>query len=434
LVKSNIKNFKMKNIKNNLRITCLAALSSLVFLSACNKELDQFPAIAVPANASGVGTIGRTITANPNDSLFNRLLIRSGLMPILNDSTKTFTIFAVDNAGMKIFVNQATSGFIPLSAADSNFSKFISGTFPVPAVNLSQSQATGIVAYNIIGQKYPSSAFPVVFPNYPITTQIQLDPVNSPFVRLPIFPAKGSPFSYVNNVPLTGVDQLASNGVIHHTFSIVAPPQATLKTLIAAKANLSYFRAAIARADSGAVGLGRLDSLLNYGILNITVLPPSDAAFQTLVFGLVYSQTLAATGSAAIALATANGAVAAGPNFLLSNNISTATVKGIIAYHFLATANAAGAFQPNIRVFSVNVPSTAAFVKTLVNGGVAAHPGVRAIATYTGPVATTVNFGGLGTFPPGGAPFSDAPASVIDKDNHGANGVFHIIDKVLLPQ
>jgi hypothetical protein len=429
LVKSNfIKIFKMKKINNNIRITCLAALSSMIFLSACNKELDQLPAITVPANASGVGTIGAAIAANPNDSLFYKLLQRSTLLPILNDSTKKFTIFAVDNAGMRIFVNAASGGAIPASGApEATYVGFINSSLPV-------TSAAGIVQYNTIGQLYPSSAFPVVFPNYPITTQIQLDPVNTPFLRLPIFPAKGSPFSYVNNVPLTGVDQIASNGVIHHTFSIVAPPQATLKTLIAAKANLSYFRAAIARADSGAVGLGKLDSLLNYGVLNMTVLPPSDAAFQTLVFGLVYSQTLAATGSAAIALATANGAVAAGPNFLLTNNVSTATIKGIVAYHFLAKTNAAGVYQPSIRVFSVNIPSTAAFVKTLVNGGVATHPGVRTIATYTGPVATTVNFSGLGTFPPGGAPFSDAPASVIDKDNHGANGVFHTIDKVLLPQ
>jgi hypothetical protein len=264
---------------------------------------------------------------------------------------------------------------------------------------------------------------------------IQLDPVNTPFLRLPTFPAKGSPFSYVNNIPITGVDQLASNGVIHHTFTVVAPPQVTLKTLIATKPTLSYFRAAIARADSGAVGLGKLDSLLNYGVLNMTVLPPNDAAFQTLVFGLVYSQTLTATGSTAIALATANGAVAAGPNFLLTNNISTATVKGIVAYHFLATPNTSGAYQPNIRVFSINVPNTAtgSFVKTLVNGAFPTHPGVNANATYTGPVATAVTFAGAGTFPPGGAPFSQA-ANVVDKDNHAANGVFHIVDRVMLPQ
>jgi len=75
----------------------------------------------------------------------------------------------------------------------------------------------------------------------------------------------------------------------------------------------------------------------------------------------------------------------------------------------------------------------AAFVKTLVNGSVSTHPGIRAVATFTGPTATTVNFSGAGTFPPGGTAYSQN-ATVTEKDFHGVNGVYHIIDKVLLPQ
>jgi Fasciclin domain len=416
----------------------LAALSSVLFLTSCNKDLEQLAAIPATPYAPSAGNIAATLTANPNDSLFNRMLIRSGLQSTLTDSSKSFTIFAVDNAGMKVFVNVATSGFIPLTAPDSDFSKFISGTYPVPPVNLSAAQASGIIAYSIIGQKYPSTAFPVGFPNYPLPSFIQLPSPAPPFAKLPTTIAKGSPFSYVNNIPITGVDQIASNGVIHHTFTVVAPPSATLRSIIAVKPNLSYFRAALLRADSGAVVKPNVDStnflnyLVGYGVTNMTILAPDDAAFQTLIFGLVYSQTLTATGSVAIATATANGAVAAGPAFLNTNNVSTALIKGIVAHHFLAS-NTTGSFKPDIRVFSVNVPSTAAFVKTLVSGVFPTHPGVRASATFTGPVATAVSFAGAGTFPPGGTPFSQ-PANVIDKDNHGANGVLHIIDRVMLPQ
>lgn len=421
----------MKKLNNKMKVYGLAALSSIIILSACNKDLDKYDAIPATPYAPSTGNIAATLSANPNDSLFYRMLIRSGMQSTLADSTKSYTLFAVDNAGMKIFVNAASGGAVPLAAPDATFSAFISSSLPA-------ASAAGIIQYNTIGQKYPSSTFPIGFPNYPLPSLIQLDP-NSPFVRMPITVAIGSPYSYVNNIPITSVDQPGvSNGVIHHTFTVVAPPSATLRTIIASKPTLSYFRAALLRADSGAVVKPNNDStnflnyLVGYGVTNMTVVAPNDAAFQTLIFGLVYGQVLAATGSIPIATAQANGAVAAGPAFLNTNNVSTALIKGIVAYHFLAT-NKTGSYKPDIRVFSVNVPSTPTFVKTLVNGAVAAHPGVLATATFAGPVTSSVTFAGAGTFPPGGTAFSQS-ATVVDKDNHGANGVLHIINKVLLPQ
>ncbi len=416
----------MKRIHNTLIFTCVTALASIFFLSACNKDLETLNPIAVPAYAPSAGNIAASIAANPNDSLFNRMLIRSGLASTLADSTKTFTLFAVDNAGMKLFVNQASGGAVPLNAPDATFSGFIANTLPA-------ASAAGIIQYNTIGQKFLWSSIPTVAPNYPLTSLIQLDPVSTPFLRMTICPAKTSGgLNFVNNIPVTTTDQIASNGVIHRTFTVVAPPSALLKSLIAAEPTLSYFRAAVARADSGSVGLGKIDSLLNYGALNMTVLAPNDAAFQTLVFGLVYSQTLAATGSIPVATATANGAVAAGPAFLSTNNVSTALIKGIVAYHILAT-NSSGSYAPNIRVFNANVPTTSTFYKTLVNGSVAIHPGVRATSTFSGPLPASLVFSGAGTFPPGGAAFSQ-PANAIKRDQNGVNGVYHIIDAVMLPQ
>lgn len=425
----------MKKINFNLKGWNLAALACIFILSACNKDLDTFTPIPTPVYPTGT-TMGRTLATNPNDSLYYRMVLRSGLVNQFNDSTRTFTLFAVDNAGMKVFVNAATGGFIPLNAPDNDFSRFLAGTFAPTAVNLSAATAAGIVSYNTIGQLYPFARFSASFPNTPAPTLIQLDPVATPFLRMTICPSNSSPFKYVNNIPATGqLDQAASNGIIHHTFTVVAPPTVVLKSLIATKANLSYFRAAITRADSGAVGTGRLDSLLNFGALNMTVLAPSDAAFQTLIFGLAFGAATAQGAPPATATAIANAAVAAGPAFLGTSNVTTAQIRGIMAYHFLATRpNPTAGFAPNIRVFTVNVPSTPALVTTLVNGAIAVHPGIRASAVFTGPTATTVSFTGLGTFPPGGAAFSGTPAVVIDRDNHAVNGVFHIIDRVLLPQ
>ncbi|MBS1973772.1 MAG: hypothetical protein JST13_05435, partial [Bacteroidetes bacterium] len=387
----------MEKIYNKARLSAIVLISALLFLQSCNKLPDQLPPITPPTYPSGNG-IAATLAANPSYSFYTALITRAGLAATLNDNTKTFTLFATDNNGMKIFVNAASGGAVPLNAPDDAFLGFISSVLPA-------SSAAGIVNYNTIGQVFKSTTIGTSFPNFPLPSQIVLDPVQS-FVRLPIFPAIGAPYSYVNNIPITSVDMPASNGVIHTTYTIVAPPQATLKSMIAAEPTLSYFRAAVARADSGSVGLNTFDSLLGYGVTNMTVLAPNDAAFQALVFGLVYSNVLAATGSTAIATAQANGAVAAGPAFLSSNNVTTAMVKGILAYHFLAS-NTSGSYIPDIRVFSVNFPTTPGFfVKTLVNSSVAIHPGILASPTFTGPVVTGLKFTGYGPVPPGGNPYT----------------------------
>jgi hypothetical protein len=412
----------MKNKKFNL----LLALAGFAFLASCNKELEQMAPIATPVYPTGNG-VAATIAANPNDSLFSRLIVRSGLTATLNDLSKNFTIFAVDNTGMRLFATAASGGAVPPGAPDAVVSAFIAGSLPV-------ASAAGIVQYNTIGQKLPAASIGASFPNFPYTSQIILD-ATQPFVRMNIFPVRGTN-SYVNNLPVTGVDQAAANGIIHHTYTIAAPPSATLKTMIAADTSLTYFVAAVNRADSGSTGLSKIDSLLNYGVTNMTVLPPNNNAFRTLIFGLVYSQVFAATGNAALAAAQGNGAVAAGPAFLATNNVTTFQIKGIVAYHLFATLTSSTTtpYQPNIRVFSVNIPATPTFIKTLVNGSVAVHPGILAAAIYTGPFATAATFTGYGTFPSGGTPYSGAAANATVLDKHAVNGVYHIIDRVLLPQ
>jgi Fasciclin domain len=420
----------MKKTYNSQRAFYLVVLTGLVFITAsCNKDLEQLPAIVKPAYPTGT-TIGAAIAGNPNDSLFNRLIIRSGVNSALfNDSTKTFTLFVPDNNGMKVFINAASGGLVPLAAPDSVFSNFISR-------NLRAGQCDTLIRYVTVGQKYLAASLGTSFPNFPLTTQIILDP-NQPFVRMPIFPVRGTPYSYVNSIPITGVDQIVSNGVIHHTAVLVTPPSAVLKTMIAGEATLKYFRAAVARADVGSTGLSRLDSLLNYGVTNMTVLTPNDAAMQPVLKGVLtlgYIQaglspfsadSLAALKSSVDSLASPTAGF---------NIVPVANVRGIVAYHFLAT-NSTGSYTPNIRVFSVNVPATPSFVTTLVNGSFATHPGVRALATFgASPIPTAVTFTGLGTFPSGGAPFSSPAANVVTKDKHAVNGVYHIIDRVLLPQ
>ena len=88
--------------------------------------------------------------------------------------------------------------------------------------------------------------------------------------------------------------------------------------------------------------------------------------------------------------------------------------------------------------FQSSVPFDAligVFYTTLVNTSVppTMQPGVMIQATFTGPFVSTLTFKGAGTFPPGGAPYSQT-ATAVSKDKIAVNGVYHVIDKVLLPQ
>jgi uncharacterized surface protein with fasciclin (FAS1) repeats len=410
----------MTLIKNKFKTGGLILAAAIMSLTACNKEVEQFAGTPVtpPAGLS----IGETLAATQDDSLFNRMIIKAGMAATLSNKSLGYTLFVPNNAA----VIASFGGSLAAANATIN---------ALPAASLA-----GIVKYNMIPQKLMTTQIVHTFPNMQMPTDIILDPTN-PFVRMTSFPSKsgatGTTF-YYNNAPLTTTDISVANGVIHHTAFIVAPPTRVLKDTIARVSNLSYFRAAVARADSGSTGLSKFDSLLNYPVVNMTVLAPNDAAFQTLVFGLAFQGYLSTRPTpytlidSANANTAATGAVAAGPAFLSTNNVTTALVKGIIAYHFLAT-NAGAGFQPNIRAFSVNFPSTPLAVKTLVNASVAVHPGIMAKATYTGPFVTALTFSSLGSFPPGGAPFSYT-ANTVGMDRLAVNGIFHIIDKVLLPQ
>ena len=72
----------MKKINNNLRALYLVILSVSLFLTACNKDLEQFAPIAKPVYPSGAGIAG-AIAANVNDSLYNRIIIKTRVAEII---------------------------------------------------------------------------------------------------------------------------------------------------------------------------------------------------------------------------------------------------------------------------------------------------------------------------------------------------------------
>lgn len=409
-------------IADTVKILVIIAL--VTSYSSCNKKFPQAePIIYPPINNSSV-TIGADISTDTSLSFFKEAATRVGILEALNDSSKVFTVFLPNNNAFRV------SGITSAAVIDA---------LPLATVG-------AIVEYHIIpGQQFLSSGISTSFPNEQLPSYLTIGtlpgtPLN---LQLTTFPSIRPTGAWDNNIPIISADNKFENGVIHFVAGIVNPPSQVLKQALYSNPSLTYFKAAVARADSGQTGLNRIDSLLGYAVTNMTVLAPNDAAFQTLIFGLAFQGYLnyvsqfhppTATDTAN-AVATGNGAVAAGPAFLSTNNVTSAQIQGILAYHLLATPNPnTGAYEPNIRAFSVNFSPTPTFYTTLVNSVYAPHPGLLVNATFTGPFVTKLQFTGLGTFPPGGAAFSGAAANAVSLDNHCVNGVYYVIDKVLLPQ
>lgn len=421
----------MKSIIKNFKILLVPVVAASLILSSCNKGLESFPEIKTPTTPPVGITLGLYIAGNSSYSLLDTALRTTGLNTSILNKPGSYTLFAPDNNAFKGALNALFS--IPLSSADAVFI----GALKNPAF---KSTLTQILMHHIMVSQMAITDFPTSFPNVSYSSALPLDATGA--IRMNLFPSARPGVRYINNVPVTAPTlYIGSNGIVHGVPAVVAPPQGTMKTLMAADATLSYFRAAVARADSGSTGLSKLDSLLNFGLTNMTVLAPNDAAFKGLIYNLVYAKAFAATSNTTIADAQANGAVAAGPAFLATNNVTTELVKGILVYHFFATQTADPSipYQPNIRVFSVNMSALPAFQKTMLNNAFPTHPGVMTQATFTGPVVSGLKITGLGPLLTSTTvPYSGTPANVIPTatgmDRQAVNGVYYVIDRVLLPQ
>lgn len=412
---------KILNFKKHNFFKIFLLLGAVVVFASCNKDLPEAQPIKDTDANPVATTLGTEISNNPDYSFYKAAATRVGLLPLLMDSSKVFTLLVPNNAAF------IASGIPSIDV--------INQVLPLPSVG-------GIVQFSMLpGLQWTSDKIPETFPNIQVPTSITIGEIPGTTVplKMSVFLSKRGSALWANNIPIVKADNRFRNGVIHVMGAVVSPASGVLKTAMYSNPDLTYFKAAIARADSGQSGLGKLDSLLGYGVTNMTVLAPSDDAFRALVFGLAFQGYLShfpdpTATDTANAIATGNGAVAAGPAFLSTDNVSTAMVKGILAYHFLATiAPPDTSFKPNIRVFSNNFATTPAFYTTLVNGGLAVHPGIMAQATFApgSPFVASLKFTGYGG---AATPFGSAPANAVQMDKFAINGVYHVIDKVLMPQ
>lgn len=433
----------MKYKSKRIKIDLLLVAAMMVILFSCNKEVEQFTETATETPSGKA--LGETIAATPTDSLYYKLVVKAGLVATINNKASTYTMFVPDNNAMKLFINAISGGLVPLAAPDAVFSAFI-------AANIPAASAVGIVSYNIVGQSLLSAKIPATFPNFQYPTILNPAPTVSVLLRLTTFPSTRNG-AWLNNGPLTAVDLVTANGVIHHTAFVTTPPQRYLWSRISTDTALTYLKAAINRADSGTAVPGTLQgALLNIGA-NLTVFAPTDAAFKTLLRGAIYKALLplviqqltaayiaggmmaadaaakAAIDAPLIAIGQAT-ALASSPavfsNPALFSALSAQTVKGIVVYHIFGN-----------RAFTNNFPVITTYYPTLLNGGLPTHPGVGLTATFGVPFVTSATIKGVGNATASNIIINSSPL-IPDpsgtSDQHYLNGVLHKIDQVLLPQ
>ncbi len=405
----------MKFNINKLLNTAFVMASTITLLTACNKDVPAANAIKTP-DVTGQ-SIADIINTDAGFTILKAAVARAStstaspsLNTLLSDRTGVYTLFAPTDAAFQL------SG-IPSSAA---------------LVAFRPGQLDTLLRYHIVGgQALTGSTIPSTFPNLQVPSLFVLaqpSPTLPPGLRLSLFPSKRGTAFWVNNIPLTQTDIQAANGVIHKTATLVSPPSQFLWDRINTDVNLTFFKAAIQRADSGTTAATSLQgaAVLQNPAANLTMFVPNDIAMQTILTGLI-TQALIAQGVPPATAAAQAAALASTPavfsNPALYGALSAQTVKGIVVYHILGT-----------RAFSINIPTTATSVPTLLNGAVPTHPGVSIQATFGATGVTAASVKGLVNSTPSNILINPTPAPGGTSDQHYINGVLHIIDQVLRPQ
>lgn len=379
----------------------LAAILLLVVLStaSCNKNVPEpvpntFP---VPTGTS----IGGLLANDTGLSLMRAAVVRAGMMTQLQDDTRTFTLFAPDNAAF------ALSGI--RTAADIE---------AMPMTTL-----VPFVQYHISPQKLTSPMIPSDMVNLPYPSTLNPSPTTSPLFRLPLHPSRMNGF-WVNSVSVNSADMQAANGTVHRLSGVLAHPSRTLWDRINTDPDLTYLKAAIQRADSGyAANSSQSFVRLLSGIgPNFTFFAPNDKAFQTMWKRILYFHFVSlgyhpATALEMAELFASTPYVFTGSGFLLSAK----SIRELISYHIYTD-------RVYVNNFPV-LPSPPVYRPTLLNSMVPSHPGLGIQAVvFSQSLGGMVHGMGRNTASIVGNSAHDPMGS---RDQNFLNGVMHKIDAVM---
>jgi len=349
----------MKKIFNSFKLILPLVLLIVMVSTSCNKDVPAaMPIVSIPAGS----TIGDILTTNPNFTILRAAVTKAGMLDAVSSRSNVFTVFAPSDAA------------------------FIASGIPMAAINaLPAASVASIVQYHVIpGRKLMSSAVPTSFPNVQMPTSFIIPaPNTNPLVRFSNFPSRRGDRVWVNNIPVVTPDVDAANGSIHVTAAVVAPPSRVLLDTISREADMSYLVAAILRADAATPAGSRFQDFLANPLANLTVMAPTNTAFNALFTSLRLPASPASFGLLPIA-----------------------TVQGIVAYHVLVG-----------RAFSPNLPTAATQVPTLLSASLPTAPLLTVDGTQGVRGARNPSF-----------------SRITSVDRHAINGVYHKIDQVLMPQ
>jgi uncharacterized surface protein with fasciclin (FAS1) repeats len=367
----------MKQLQRNKWIGISTVfLAGIIFLAACNKDVPE-PTPIVTAPGTGP-TIGSYITTDTTYSYLLAAVNRVGLSDLFNNTTSLLTVFAPNNAAFRA-----------------------SGIPSIAVINaLPLTTLTPLIQYHVLGGiKLTSAAIPDSFANAQMSSLFILPaPNTNPLVRMTNFPSKRGTNTWINNIPVTVPDIQVSNGVIHSVARVVAPPSRVLADTLSRDTSLTFFMAAVVRADLGLPASGKMIALLSNAGANFTVFAPNNNAVR--------------------ALLVANGLP---PDISSIGFLPIPTLIGITTYHihianFIPTQ---GIPINGIRTFSANIPTTPTPVNSYLKAILYPNPAPPLVLNATQGVKGYAN-----------ATFSN----IIAYDRNCVNGVFHIIDQVLRAQ
>ncbi|MDE3125400.1 MAG: fasciclin domain-containing protein [Bacteroidota bacterium] len=252
----------MKKILSKNVLVWMMFCLGIVFIGTACKKSSSNP---MPTQQ----TITTIVSNNTNFSLLKTAVVKAGLATTLN-GTGPFTVFAPSDTAF------AGSG-ITASVINS----------------LTADQLKTILLYHTIPANIPAANVPAG-PNAKVITASGDS----------VFVTKNANGVFVNGIPVTQADIMASNGVIHALARVLIPPVGNIVQVAQSDTSFSYLVAAVLRASQGAVNVASVLS----GPGPFTVFAPTNAAFRAAGF------------------ATVNDI----------NNADPATLTSILTYHVIA--------------------------------------------------------------------------------------------------
>lgn len=415
----------MKN--QYIKLSC-AILTFLLLITACNKDVEQFPDIEQKVDTSGNPAIATIIASEANLSLYNEVVKKSGYADTLNNKNFHLTIFAPINQAVKTAVSIITQGQIPANAPDAVVMGFIQ------SANFPETSANALVKYNTIYQDLDIGTLTINGLNNNYPNMLNPAPDKSPLARLSLFVSKTAQLWYVNNVPIVGEKLIAGNGSIYPVGALVMPPQKLIWNRITDDLTLTYFKAAVEKADEGLDSKALEDptksitGLLNSFGPNITVFAPTDSVFKATLTLLIAKKMIdggldpLTAQAQATALASTPGVF---KNEAVASILTSDLTKGLLAYHILPVA----AFTNNFPMEETRFPT----IISLFPGQI--DPGLKIKATFSGPGVSALTVRGAASLLPVPANvwINPLPDPIGSSDQLYANGTINKINQILLP-